>query len=101
MRPYQKQVESGIQILDSHFSEWRGWIDRKRLNLRNPSHCIIGQIGEHEGNGYITQMFAIKSKSYDDGLLQFPYDHGFDLKEEIPSEEYKELQKEWERHLKD
>jgi hypothetical protein len=42
----QEYIDNGVRLLDEFFldSNWRGKIDKKKLNMRSCYDCVLGQL---------------------------------------------------------
>lgn len=69
-------VKRGAYWLDEHYPEWEGLIDLATLDLRSPSHCVLGQIGERLHGGWTFYDMARDHGWGGDGEA---HHHGFDV----------------------
>ena len=49
---FEKEIENGVEFLNKVYPDWLSKIDLEKLNMDQPSNCILGQL---YGNFYVAR----------------------------------------------
>jgi len=91
---FEKEIEKGVEFLNKVYPDWLSKIDLEKLNMDQPSNCILGQL---YGNFYVAQnILDMSDKNYDKMGFTVPIVLYYD---EHDNEKWDTLAKEWKEKI--